>query len=74
MLISGFLRENGYVITPLFNFYMEFGLQCTKIYRLVQYLPRKFFNKFVHSVVHAKREGDENSLFGVVAETMKLLS
>ena len=43
-------------------------------YRLVQYLPRKFFNKFVLSVVHAKREGDENSLFGVVAETMKLLS
>ena len=32
MLISSFKLENGTVITPLFNFYMELGLQCTKIY------------------------------------------
>ena len=31
MLISSFKLENGTVITPLFNFYMELGLQCTKI-------------------------------------------
>ena len=29
MLISSFKLENGSIITPLFNFYMEFGLQCT---------------------------------------------
>ena len=73
MLISSFKLENGSIITPLFNFYMELGLQCTKVYRFVQYLPRKCFNKFVQSVVDARREGDENPLSGVVAETMKLL-
>ena len=73
MLISSFKLENGTVITPLFNFYMELGLQCTKIYRFVQYSPRKCFNKFVQSVVDARREGDENPLSGVVAETIKLL-
>ena len=52
---------------------MELGLQCTKIYRFVQYLPRKTFNKFVQSVVDARREGDENPLSGVVAETKKIL-
>ena len=57
MLISSFKLENG---TPLFNFYMELGLQCTKIYRFVQYSPRKCFNSFVQSVVDARREGDEN--------------
>ena len=72
MLIS-FKLENGSIITPLFNFYMELGLQCTKVYRFVQYLPRKCFNKLVQSVVDARREGDENPLSGVVAETMKLL-
>ena len=41
MLISSFKLENGTVITPLFNFYMELGLQCTKIYRFVQNSPRK---------------------------------
>ena len=73
MLISSFKLENGTVITLLFNFYMELGLQCTKIYRFVQYSPRKCFNNFVQSVVDARREGDENPLSGVVAETMKLL-
>ena len=74
MLISSFKLENGTVITPLFNFYMELGLQCTKIYRFVQYSPpQKCFNNFVQSVVDSRREGDENPLSGVVAETMKLL-
>ena len=73
MLISSFKLENGTVITPLFNFYMELGLQCTKIYRFVQYSPRKLFNNFVQSVVDARREGDENPLSGVVAETMTVL-
>ena len=73
MLISSFKLENGTVITPLFNFYSELGLQCTKIYRFVQYTPRKCFNNFVQSVVDARREGDENPLSGVEAETIKLL-
>ena len=40
MLLSSFKLENGTVITPLFNFYMEIGLQCTKAYRFVQFSPR----------------------------------
>ena len=62
MLISSFKLENGAVITPLFNFYMELGLQCTKIYRFVQYSPRKCFNNFVQSLFDARKEGDENPL------------
>ena len=60
ILISSFKLQNGTIITPLFNFYMELS-------------PRKCFNNSVQSVVDARREGDENSLSGVVAETMKLL-
>ena len=73
MLISSFKLERGTVITPLFNFYMELGLQCNKIHRFVQYSPRKCFDNFVQSVVDARRVGDENPLSGVVAETLKLL-
>ena len=73
LLISSFKLENGTVITPLLNFYMELGLQCTNKYRFVQYSPGKCFNNFVQSVVDARREGDENPLSGVVTETMKLL-
>ena len=73
MSISSFKLENGTIITPLLNFYLSLGLQCTKIYRFVEYTPRKCFNKFVQSVVDARREGDENPHSGVVAETMKLI-
>ena len=72
MLISSFKLENGTVITPLSNFYLELGLQCSKFYRFVQYFPRKCFKNFVQSMVDARREGDENPLSGVGAETMKL--
>ena len=44
-LISNFKLENGTVITPLFNFYLDVGSQCTIIYRLVQLTPQKGFNK-----------------------------
>ena len=73
MLISSFKLENGTAITPLFKLYLELVLQCTKNYRFVQYSPRKCFINFVQSVIDARREGDENPLSGVVAETMKLL-
>ena len=73
MLISSFKLSNGTLITPLYNFYLDLGLQSTKIHRFVQYTPRKVFNNFVQSVVDARQAGDENPLSGVVAETMKLL-
>ena len=44
-----------------------------KFHFFIQYSLRKCFNPFVQSVVDARREGDENPLSGVVAETMKLL-
>ena len=64
--------DNGSIITTLFNFYMELGIQFTKVYPIVQYLPRKCFNDFFQSLVDARREGDENPLSCVFAETMKL--
>ena len=71
MLISSFNLKNGTIITPLLNFYISF--KCTRIYRFVQYTPRKCFNAFVESVVDARRGDDENPDSSVVVETMKLL-
>ena len=73
MLISSFKLTNRTLITPLFNFYLDLGLQCTKIHRFVQYTPRKVFKIFVQCVVDARRASDENPLSGVVAETLKFL-
>ena len=40
MLISSFKLEKCSAITLLFNFHMELGLQCTKVYSFVQYLSQ----------------------------------
>ena len=74
MLISSYFLENGTLITPLVLFYLELGLVCKKIYRFVEYIPLKCFDKFVQSAVNARREGDENPNSIVVAETMKVLA
>ena len=76
MLITSFFLINGTIITPLFVFHLQFGLVCKKIHRFVQYTPRKCFNNFVQSYddVDARRQGDENPISSVVAETMKLLA
>ena len=74
MLISSYFLENGTLITPLFLLYLDLGLVCKKIYRFVEYIPVKGFNKSMQSAVNARRERDENPNSSVVAETMKLLA
>ena len=74
MLISSFHLINGTIITPLLNFYSDFGLECDRIYRFVQYTPMKCFNSIVQSAVDARRKGDENPHSSVVAATTKLLA
>ena len=68
MLIFSFKLQNGTSIAPFFKFYLSLGLQSTKVYRFVI-----FVNKFVKSVVDARRVGDENPYSEVFADTMKLL-
>ena len=74
MLISSFILTNGTIITPLLSFYLQFGLICKKIHRFVQYTTRKCFDNLVQSAVDARRQGDENAISSVVAETMKLIA
>ena len=74
MLISSFVLTNGTIITPLLLFYLKLGLVCKKIQRFVQYTPRKCFNNFVQSAVEARRQGDENPISSVFAETIKLVA
>ena len=74
MLISNFILTNGTIINPLFLFYLQLGTVCKKIHRFVQYTPGKCFDNFVQSAVDARRQGDENPISSVVAETIKLVA
>ena len=54
ILISSYFLENGTLITPLLLFHLDLGLVCKKLYRFVEYIPVKCFNKFVQSAVDAR--------------------
>ena len=69
-LISSFIVTNGTIITPLLLFYLKLGLVYKKIHRFVHYT----FDNFGQSAVDARRQGHENPISSVIAETMKLLS
>ena len=74
MLLSRFNLESGSNITPLFSF-LVYGTWFTvyKSLPLCTLSLLKSFNKFVQSVVDARREGDEILLSSVVIEIMKIL-
>ena len=74
MLISSFHLKIGTIINPLLLYYLRLGLECTKIHQFIQYTPKKCFNRFVHSAVNARRQGNENPNSGALAETMRLLA
>ena len=74
IMISSYFLENGTLIIPLLLFYLDSGPSMQKIYRFVEYIPVKCFNKFGQSAANARQEGDENPNSSVVAETKKLLA
>ena len=74
MLISSFFLTNRTIINPLLLFYLQPGPNCKKIQRFVQYSPRTCFDDFVQSAVDARRQGDENPISSVVAETINVLA
>ena len=74
MLKASFHLENGSIITPLLLYYLQLGLECTKIHQIVQYTPKKCLSSFLQSAVNAGRQGDESPNSSVLAETMKLLA
>ena len=74
LLISSFILTNGTFRIPLLLLYLKLGLVCKKIHGFVQYTPWKCFANFVQSPVDARRQGDENLNWSVVAETVKLLA
>ena len=74
MLISSFHLKNGTITTSLLVYYLHLGLECTKLHQFVQYTPKKCSSSFVQSDVNARRQGDENPISSVVAETRELLA
>ena len=73
-LIGSYFGEKILLATPLVKWYLEHGLEVTRIYQVVQYTPVPCFKPFGDAVSDARRAGDVNPNKAIIADTMKLVS
>ena len=73
-LIGSYFGEKILLATPLVKWYLQHGLEVTRIYQVVEYTPNACFHSFGEAVSNARREGDSNPDFAIKGDTMKLVS
>ena len=60
------------IATPLLKWYLDHGLEVTKIYQVVEFKPQRCFYQFVQDVSDARRQGDSDPSKAILADTRKL--
>ena len=73
LLVGGMKAEKILLATPLLQWYLQHGLQITKIYLVMEYVPNACFRDFQQEVSDARRRGDADPTLSIIADTMKLL-
>ena len=73
MLISSYFAERILLTTPLVKWYLDHGLEITKIYEFIEYAPEKTFEKFGLDVSNARRLGDSDLSKTILGNTWKLI-
>ena len=75
LLVSGLKAEKVLLSSPLLRWYMEHGLEVTRVYQCVEYQKQNCFAPFEQEVANARRNaalvnGDDAA---IQADTYKLL-
>ena len=73
-LIGSYFGKKILLATPLIKWYLEHGLEVTKINQVIQYTPVPCFQPFGGAVSDARRAGDVDPNKAIIADTMKLVS
>ena len=71
-LIGSLFGEKIMIITPLLNWYLDHGLEVTRVYQVVEYTPSKAFQRSGEDISDARRAGDADPDKKILAETKKL--
>ena len=73
-LIASMKGEKILLATPLLKWYLEHGLEVTKVHQVIEFTPRPCFKPFGDAVSDARRAGDADPSKAIIADTMKLVS
>ena len=73
-LIESMKGDKILLATPLLKWYLEHGLEVTKVHQVIEFTPEPCFKSFGDAVSDARRAGDADPNKAIIADTMKLLS
>ena len=73
LLIGGMSAEKIFLESNLLKWYMEKGLEITRVYEVVEYRYEKCFEGFCDYISTARREGDQDPSKEILGETCKVL-
>jgi hypothetical protein len=73
LLVGGMKARKILLATPLLRWYMEHGMQITRVYQAVESRSQSCFNEFADEVSDARRNGDKHPNKKIISDTMKLL-
>ena len=73
-LIGSMKGDKILLATPLLKWYLEHGLEVTKVHQVIEFTPEPCFKSFGDAVSDARRAGDADPNKAIIADTMKLVS
>ena len=74
MLISSYHADRILLISPLLKYYLNLGLEVTKVHFVVEFPDHKpCFQEFANRVSDARRQGDKDPNSDIIANTFKLV-
>ena len=73
LLVGGMAAEKIFLATNLLKWYLEQGMEVTKVYEVVEYRFEKCFEGFCDFISDARRKGDVNPEQEILGETCKVL-
>ena len=71
-LIGSYFGKEILLYTPILKWYIKHGLKITKFHVGIEYTAATCFKKFADEVSDARRAGDIDKAYELIAETMKL--
>ena len=73
LLVGGLRAKKILLATPLLKYYLELGLEVTRIYQTLEFKPQACFTDFVQQVTDGRRQGDLDPNSDILASTYKLI-
>ena len=72
-LIGSYFSEKILLTTPLLKWYLEHGLEVTRVYQVIEYTSDACFQHFGEAVSDARRAGDADPNKSMIGDTMKIV-